>query len=80
MSPGIASITCGRIALLLWTDNTKARGEKKTFVMEAMCDSFLYICYFNFGATGFLNDINVLDRSSIVGALIPGTFDNKVPP
>ena len=48
--------------------------------MEAMCDPFMYIWSFKFGAPGSLNDINILDQSSIFGALISGTFDNKVPP
>ena len=48
--------------------------------MEAICDPFLYIWYFNFGHPGSLNDINVLDRSSIVGSLIRGEFDNRVAP
>ena len=58
----------------------KGKEKGKTIVMEAMCDPFLYIWYFNFGAPGSLNDINILDRSNIVGALTTGEFDNKVPP
>lgn len=51
----------------------------KTLVMEALVDPELFIWYFNFGAPGSLNDINVLDRSNIVASLIAGTFDNKIP-
>ena len=58
----------------------KGKEKGKTFVMEAICDPFLDIWYFNFGFPGSLNDINVLDRSSIVGSLISGEFDNKVAP
>lgn len=58
----------------------KGKGGGKTIVMEAICDPFLYIWYFNFGAAGSLNDINILDRSSIVAALLSGRFDNKVAP
>ena len=58
----------------------KGKEKKKTLVMEDMCDLFMYIWYFNFGAPGSLNDIKILDQSSIFGALISGTFDNKVPP
>ena len=43
----------------------KGKEGRKTMVMEAICDPFLYIWYFNFGHPGSLNDINVLDRSSI---------------
>ena len=51
----------------------------KSLVMEALVDPDLYIWYFNFGAPGSLNDINILDRSSIVGALLLGQFNGKVP-
>ena len=50
----------------------------KTLVMEELVDPNLYMWYFNFGAPGSLNDINILDRSSIVGALVSGQFDGKV--
>ena len=50
----------------------------KSLVMEALVDPDLYIWYFNFGAPGSLNDINILDRSSIVGELLSGQFDGKV--
>ena len=51
----------------------------KTLVMEAMVDPGFYIWYFNFDAPGLLNDINILDRSNIVGALLSSKFDGKVP-
>ena len=47
--------------------------------MEAMADPNIYIWYFNFSAPGSLNDIKILDRSNIVGALLSGQFDGKVP-
>jgi len=53
------------------------RGE--TIVMKAVVDPDLYICYFNFGAAESLNYINILYRSSIVGALLLGEFNSKVP-
>ena len=56
----------------------KGKGGK-TLVMEALVDPDLYIWYYNFGSPGSLNDINILDRSNIVGALLSGTFDGKVP-
>ena len=58
----------------------KGKEGGKTMVMEAICDPFLYIWCFNFGHPGSLNDINILDRSSIVGALLVGDFDNKIAP
>lgn len=56
------------------------KDKKKTLVLEAICDPDLYIWYFFFGLPGSLNDINVLDKSSIVGAMIRGTFNIRVPP
>ena len=52
----------------------------KVLAMEDNFDLHLYIWYFNFGKPGSLNDINILDRSSIVGSLLSGNFDNKVAP
>ena len=59
----------------------KHRGKKnwKFLVMEAIADTFLYTCHLNFGELGLLNNIKVLDRSSIMGALLTSSFDNKVP-
>lgn len=48
-------------------------------VMEAIYELFLYIWYFNFGSPGSLNDINILDRSNIVGAILNQSFDTKIP-
>ena len=47
--------------------------------MEAIYDPKLYIWYFNFGHPGSLNDINILDRSSIVGSVLNQEFNTKVP-
>ena len=58
----------------------KGKEKEKTLVTEAICDTFLYIWFFNLGAPGSLNDPNILDRSSIGGALIIGTFEKMVPP
>ena len=49
-----------------------AEGGKKTLILEAISDHRKYIWYANFGDPGSLNDINVLDRSSIVGSLLSG--------
>ena len=43
--------------------------------MEAICDPHPYIWYFNFGEPGLLNAVNMLDRSSIVGAILTQKFD-----
>jgi hypothetical protein len=55
------------------------KGGKKTIIMEAIADVDHYLWYINFGSPGSLNNINVLDKSSIVGAMMCGKFDIKVP-
>lgn len=47
----------------------KGRHEGKTIVLEAVVDCFLRIWYINYGSPGSLNDLNVLQRSSIVASL-----------
>jgi Plant transposon protein len=53
--------------------------NSKTVVLEAVVDCFLYIWFMNFGNAGSLNDINILDKSSIVTSIWRGNFDLKVP-
>lgn len=48
-----------------------------TIIMEAIADCDLYCWYLHFGEAGTLNDINVLDKSSIVASILDGTFDLK---
>ena len=55
-----------------------AEGGKKTLILEAISDHRRYIWYSNFGDPGSLNDINVLDKSSIVGAMLAGTLDISI--
>jgi Plant transposon protein len=57
----------------------KGKGEKNTIVLEAICDGDLYIWYSFFGSPGSLNDINILDRSSIVASILNGSFDLRLP-
>ena len=47
---------------------------KNTFILEAISDHRRYVWYANFGDAGSLNDINVLERSSIVGAMLLGNL------
>lgn len=54
--------------------------SKNTVILEAIADGSCYIWYINFGDPGSLNDINVLDKSSIVGSILQGTFDIKTDP
>ena len=57
-----------------------SEGGKRTLILEAVTDHRRYMWYANFGDAGSLNDINVLDRSSIVGAMIDGSLDTTAPP
>ena len=52
---------------------------KNTLILEAIADHRRYIWYANFGDAGSLNDINVLDKSSIVGAMLSGKLAMKSP-
>ena len=57
-----------------------AEGGRKTLILEAISDHRRYIWYANFGDPGSLNDLNVLDKSSIVGAMLGGDLDIKTDP
>ena len=48
--------------------------------LEAICDHRKCFWKVNFGDAGALNDINVLDKSSIVGSMLTGDFSLKVDP
>ena len=52
-------------------------GGKCTKILESIADDSCYMWFVNFGDPGSLNDINVLDKSSIVGALISGQLNLK---
>jgi hypothetical protein len=58
----------------------KGRGTEKTLILEAIADPDLYIWYYFFGEAGSLNDINILNKSSIVGSILHGSFDLKTEP
>jgi len=51
-----------------------------SLVLEAICDPHLYIWYHHFGEPGSLNDINILDKSSIVTSILDGSLDLLCPP
>jgi Plant transposon protein len=57
-----------------------ADGGKHTKILEAIADDSCFFWFVNFGDPRSCNDINVLDKSSIVGALINGTLDLKTKP
>jgi Plant transposon protein len=54
--------------------------NNKTVVLECVVDCFLWIWFCNFGNAGSLNDINILDKSSIVASIWTGKFDVSCPP
>jgi len=56
-----------------------ALGGQNSLILEAIADYQRYIWYVNFGDAGSANDINTLDRSSIVGAMLEGSLDMTCP-
>ncbi|KAE9166631.1 hypothetical protein PF002_g31064 [Phytophthora fragariae] len=50
----------------------KGKEKKPTVVLEACADQELWIWHANFGHPGSLNDINILDRSTVFDALMRG--------
>jgi hypothetical protein len=58
----------------------KGKESDKTLILEAIADADLYIWYHFFGEAGSLNDINILNKSSILGSILDGTFDLKSNP
>jgi len=57
-----------------------ALGGAKTIILECIADADGKCPYLYFGPPGSMNDINVLDRSSIVGAILRGEFDLRAEP
>ena len=55
-------------------------GGKNTLILEAISDHRRYIWYANFGDPGSLNDLNILDKSSIVGAMLRGELNITIDP
>ena len=56
------------------------KDKKKSLILEAISDPFGYIWYYHFGEPGSLNDLNILDKSTMVGAILNQTFDTQVEP
>ena len=57
-----------------------SEGGKKSLILEAVADHRKYIWCANFGDAGSLNDLNVLDKSGIVGSMLQGKLDLRVAP
>jgi len=56
------------------------QGGSATLIMESISDFRRYFWYVNFGDPGSLNDLNVLDKSSIVGSMYNGSLDLRSEP
>lgn len=61
-----------------WAGQFKGKEKKPTIVLEAISDGELWIWHYFFGSPGSLNDINVLDHSTTVGAILAGKFPPDV--
>ena len=57
-----------------------AEGGRRTLILEGISDHRKYLWQVNFGDAGSLNDLNVLDKSSIVGAMLTGDLSLQVTP
>jgi Plant transposon protein len=57
-----------------------SEGGKKTIILEAIADHRKYFWAVNFGDAGSLNDLNVLDKSSIIGAMLSGELRIDIEP
>ena len=49
--------------------------EKNKLILEVICDPDTYIWYCFFGEPGSPNDLNILEKSTIVGSILTGTMD-----
>lgn len=59
---------------IAWAGQYKGEEKKPTIVLEAICDSELWIWHAFFGSPGSLNDINILDHSPTVEKIVAGEF------
>ena len=57
----------------------KGKEKKNTLILEAICDLDTYIWYSFFGESGSLNDLNILEKSTIVGSILNGTMELHLP-
>ena len=57
----------------------KGKEKKNTLILEVICDPDTYIwCYF-FGEPGSLNDLTILEKSTIVGSILNGMMELRLP-
>ena len=53
----------------------KDKERKNTLILEVICDPDTYILYSFFGEPGSLNDLNILEKSAIVGSILNATME-----
>ena len=53
----------------------KGKEKKNTLILEAICDPDTYIWHSFFGEPGSLNDLNILEKSTIVGSILNGMME-----
>ena len=56
----------------------KEKEGSKTLILELIYDPDLYLWYIFFGKPGSLNDLNILNKSSIVEAILTQKFDMQI--
>ena len=52
----------------------KGKEKKNMLILEVICDPILIFGIF-FGEPGSLNDLNILEKSTIVGSILNGTME-----
>ena len=57
----------------------KGKEKKNTLILEAICDPDTYIWYSFFGEPGSLNDLNILEKSTIVWSMLNGMMELHLP-
>ena len=57
----------------------KGKEKKTTLILEVICDPDTYIWYSFFGEPGSLNDLNILEKSTIVGSILNGMMELRLP-
>ena len=60
-------------------DQHKGKEKKNMLILEAICDPDTYIWYSFFGEPGSLNDLNILEKSTIVGSILNGMMELCLP-
>ena len=57
----------------------RGKEKKNTLILEAICDPDTYVWYCFFGEPGSLNDLNILEKSTIVGSILNGMMELRLP-